>query len=210
MSDSQQNDVILKTIRGLVDALDTYWEYSDKRPSDDKMEQHGRYGLQLRIIYALGVDTVCAWLELHKSPAHAEALRQRFRRVCEAAEIADDQASTDQADDAKESLADEVMDFSLYLEEMQRAIAGSSGTGYGKGERVGPEPDAMLACDALAKTYGVDCEQLRKRLERRRKHDQSSWFTTIETRMQGEPKFLYKVQAVLPIIDKLKSSAKRP
>lgn len=66
---------------------------------------------------------------------------------------------------------------------------------------------AMLDARTLAERFGVDQEQLRKRLERQRGNVQHTEDSNARSR---DPKYLYQVGSVRPIIDSIKSKQQRP
>lgn len=63
-----------------------------------------------------------------------------------------------------------------------------------------PPDDGYMGPGDLAACFGVDAENLRKRLERWRATTQDGWKET-DSRRRNEPRFLYQVKAVRPIID---------
>ena len=71
------------------------------------------------------------------------------------------------------------------------------------------QPDAMLSCADLAATFRVHQERLRKRLERLRGKSDDGW-REVQNRGPKDPKYLYRVGAVLSIIGELTSSVERP
>jgi hypothetical protein len=78
--------------------------------------------------------------------------------------------------------------------------------------RVESPGDAMMGPGCLAAKYGVPQPALEKRLERwRNAHPQESGKGWIEAPDRGprQPKYLYRVSAVLPIIEDLKASGGR-
>lgn len=69
------------------------------------------------------------------------------------------------------------------------------------------EPDAWLGHSAIAEAYGVDSESLRKRLDRLRRSDHNCYKEVAESeRKPREPKYLYRVSAVRPIIVEMEAS----
>lgn len=69
--------------------------------------------------------------------------------------------------------------------------------------------DVPLSPKQLAVRHNVDHDSLRRRLERRRKHD-GNCFVEIENRSGHEPQFLYWEARITDIIEDLKSSTPRP
>lgn len=70
-----------------------------------------------------------------------------------------------------------------------------------------PNDDVWLGSTEIAEREGVDPERLRKRLERRRAGDHNCYREIGDgERKRREPKYLYHVRAVRPIIEKLKTS----
>jgi hypothetical protein len=63
----------------------------------------------------------------------------------------------------------------------------------------------FLSCSDLANKYRVNPETLRKRLERWMPSHEESW-KEVANRGPREPKYLYQVSAVLPIINDLQTS----
>lgn len=80
-------------------------------------------------------------------------------------------------------------------------------------DATGVPDEALLSPATMAKVFGVDCQALRKRLERLRKKDHNC-FIENEDRKATEAQYLYKVGAARPIIAQLKASSstasKRP
>lgn len=67
-----------------------------------------------------------------------------------------------------------------------------------------PDGDSLLSPAQLAKRFALPAESLRKRLERLRARDLASF---VETENAGnEPRFLYRLRAVLPIIEKMRGT----
>jgi hypothetical protein len=67
--------------------------------------------------------------------------------------------------------------------------------------------DQMFSSPALAKRYGRDPERLRKQLDYwRTKNIGSRDWTEVENRSANEPKYLYRLGAVLPIVRRVESA----
>lgn len=67
----------------------------------------------------------------------------------------------------------------------------------------------MLCCADLAKRFGVPADNLRQRLKRWMKTHDDGW-KEVNDRRPREPKYLYKVSAVMHIIEELQASGERP
>jgi hypothetical protein len=67
----------------------------------------------------------------------------------------------------------------------------------------------MLGCTELAELFEVNADALRKRLERWKPTHQDDW-KEVQERRPRESKYLYRISAVLPIIEKLKAPGERP
>jgi hypothetical protein len=93
-------------------------------------------------------------------------------------------------------------------EEWACATVGSPTSGTSLPQPTGEE---RLSARDLAKRFDVPPEPLRKRLERWREQNQDGrdW-VEVEDRGTREPRFLYRLSAVKPVIDDLKASPKRP
>ena len=74
-----------------------------------------------------------------------------------------------------------------------------------KGAQVGKTDNATLSVKQLAGNFGVPYDALRKRLDRERKKDHDC-FLEVSNRRANEPRFLYYVAKVRPIIEDLKAS----
>jgi len=68
---------------------------------------------------------------------------------------------------------------------------------------------AWYTHDRLAEIYGVGKDALRKRLDRYRSHNLNGWKVN-EDRRPREPKFLYELRSVRPIIEEFRASSQRP
>ena len=68
---------------------------------------------------------------------------------------------------------------------------------------------ATMSARDLADTYGVDLDALEKRLARWRDKNPDGW-VEVENTGSKAPRFLHKLAAVMPVIDAMKASLKRP
>jgi hypothetical protein len=82
-----------------------------------------------------------------------------------------------------------------------------------QGEQADPlgklDLDAMLTHVEIAERIGVPAEPLRKKLDRWRKRNNDGW-KEVEDRRPREPRYIYKVGAILPILTETVASGKRP
>jgi hypothetical protein len=92
-----------------------------------------------------------------------------------------------------------------------KVIAGGRGNAEDATKGVSPSEVSdreWLTCPDLASRFQVDQEALRGRLKTFMKMNQTDW-NEITERHSREPRYFYRVSAVLPIIKKLKTSAGR-
>jgi hypothetical protein len=68
--------------------------------------------------------------------------------------------------------------------------------------------DAMLSCAELARHFGVDPETLRFRLLRWQRTSDEGWIE-VANRKPREPRYRYRVSAVMPIVESLRANGER-
>ncbi len=82
----------------------------------------------------------------------------------------------------------------------------------GAAETVNASPlddDGWYASSRIANAYDISADALRKRLQRFRHGNMDGWKDN-DDRRRNEPKHLYQLKAVMPVVNALRASARRP